>query len=226
MMDIDIGLNDFSNRVRLFPLPGVVLFPHAILPLHIFEPRYRQMTEDALASDRLVTVVQIQPVAQGFTWSEPVPLMDIACVGRILKYERLADGRFNYLLLGCKRVRLGAEIPTTKPYRTAEAEILEDLDADSSDESTRKSLVELFVEVFEHKRPLDRDLAKLVHSSVALGVLTDIIAHASEFSPSIKQRLLAETRVSHRLEILQDELRELRNGGDSSLAFPPPFSVN
>ncbi len=225
-MDIDINLDDFSNQCRLFPLPGVVLFPNAILPLHIFEPRYRQMTEDALADDRLVTIVQIRPMAQGISWKEPVPIMDVACLGKILKYERLPDGRFNYLLLGCKRVRLGAEIATDKLYRTANADILEDIEADSTHESHRKELVDLFLEAFEQRHRLDFDLAKLVRSSVSLGVLTDIMAHASDLSSMTKQRLLSETSVAQRIEILQEELRILRDDDDSSLTFPPPFSVN
>ncbi|MGO9920320.1 MAG: LON peptidase substrate-binding domain-containing protein [Isosphaeraceae bacterium] len=67
----------FNNRCLLFPLPELVFFPHSVLPLHIFEPRYRQMTEDALAGDRLVTMVQIRPVPPGSTWTEPVPIMDV-----------------------------------------------------------------------------------------------------------------------------------------------------
>ena len=63
-MDDDFDLKDFTNVCRLFPLPGVVLFPHAVLPLHIFEPRYRQMTEDALATDRLIAIVQLRPTTE------------------------------------------------------------------------------------------------------------------------------------------------------------------
>jgi Lon protease-like protein len=126
MMDFNAELGNFSNRCRLFPLPDVVLFPHALLPLHIFEPRYRQMTEDALAGDRLVTMVQIRPSVKGSRWVEPVPIMEVGCLGKIVQHERLADGRFNFLLLGCKRVRLKREIPGTTLYRIAEAEIMED----------------------------------------------------------------------------------------------------
>ena len=72
-MDIHTDLTDFSNRCRLFPLPNLVLFPHAVLPLHIFEPRYRQMTEDALAGDQLVTIVQIKPKAPGSSMDRAGP---------------------------------------------------------------------------------------------------------------------------------------------------------
>ena len=136
-MDFDSDLSDFSNQCRLFPLPDVLLFPHALLPLHIFEPRYRQMTEDALAGDRLVTIVQIRPAPDDSPWLEPVPIMDVGCVGKIVQHERLGDGRFNFLLLGCKRVRLKREIPSDKLYRIAEAEIMEDEDAGESFEPDR-----------------------------------------------------------------------------------------
>src|SRR6516164_9969292 len=99
MMDNDIDLRDFDRVARLFPLPGLAMFPHVILPLHIFEPRYRQMTEDALAGDRLVTMVQIRPSVKGSRWVEPVPIMEVGCLGKIVQHERLADGRFNFLLL-------------------------------------------------------------------------------------------------------------------------------
>jgi Lon protease-like protein len=84
-MDFSSELPVFSNRRRLFPLPDVLLFPHALIPLHIFEPRYRQMTEDALAGDRLITMVQIRPAPKGSPWSEPVPITCVGCVGKIVQ---------------------------------------------------------------------------------------------------------------------------------------------
>ena len=110
MMDNDIDLRDFENVTRLFPLPGLVMFPHVVLPLHIFEPRYRQMTEDALAGDRLITMIQISPLPKGKSWVEPVQIEEVGCLGRIIQHERLPDGRFNILLLGRKRVRIRREL--------------------------------------------------------------------------------------------------------------------
>ena len=72
-MDIDSEVPGFSNQCRLFPLPDLVFFPHTVLPLHIFEPRYRQMTEDALAGDRLVTMVQIRPAPRVPRWPSLFP---------------------------------------------------------------------------------------------------------------------------------------------------------
>src|SRR3954471_24650376 len=116
-------LDDFDKVCRLFPLPHVVFFPHAVLPLHIFEPRYRQMTEDALAAgDKLITIVQLRGDQPGPGFGEPA-VAAIACLGKILQHQRLPDGRFNFLLLGLARVKLTREVPSEKLYRLAEAEV-------------------------------------------------------------------------------------------------------
>jgi Lon protease-like protein len=225
-MDFDSDLRDFSNRCRLFPLPEVVLFPHALLPLHIFEPRYRQMTEDALASDRLVTMVQIRSAPKGEPWVEPVPIMDIGCLGKIVQHERLADGRFNFLLLGCKRVRLIREIKSAKLYRIAEAEIIEDEEAGQSAEPHRSELIELFRRVLLKRQRLDEDLKALLNSGVPLGVLSDIIAHALGLPSDVKHGLLAEPRVERRAKTLRSILRQIVDQSEAVRDFPPPFSVN
>jgi uncharacterized protein len=225
-MDFRSELDDFSNRCRLFPLPDVVLFPHSLLPLHIFEPRYRQMTEDALAGDQLVTMVQIRPVVKGSPWVEPVPIMDVGCLGKIIQHERLANGRFNLLLMGRKRVRLKREIPSAKLYRIAEAEITEDEEADPVFETCRDELIELFRHAFEKRQRLDEDLSALLQSSVPLGVLSDIIAHALGLPPLTKQGLLAEPKVERRVETLRRILRNIVDNDESTRIFPPPFSAN
>jgi Lon protease-like protein len=106
------------GEVPFFPLPGVTLFPGALLPLHIYEPRYRKMTEDVLASNRLMCVVQLK---RGEAVDEPMPeAFEIAGLGEIVDSERLPDGRFNLLLRGRARVRLD-ELPFRAPYRRARA---------------------------------------------------------------------------------------------------------
>ena len=184
-----------TTPCRLFPLPNLVLFPHAILPLHIFEPRYRQMTEDALASDRQVTIVQILPMSHGTQWTEPTPIMDVACLGRIVQHERLPDGRFHLLLLGSKRVRLVRELDSPKLYRIAEATILEDRDLVENLDVHREELLGLFLQVFQQTHDLDPDLSRMLKSDLPLGVLSDVIAHALDLPVSLKQTLLEETRV-------------------------------
>lgn len=225
-MDFTSELPDFSRRCRLFPLPDVLLFPHALLPLHIFEPRYRQMTEDALAGDRLVTMVQIRPAPAGSPWVEPVPIMDVGCIGKIVQYERLEDGRFNFLLLGCKRVRFKKEIHSGKLYRIAEAEIMDDEEPEEPFESARHELVELFRNVFERRHKLDDDLDTLLRSTVPLGVLSDIITHALGLPSATKQGLLAEPKVARRVNTLRSLLLQIVDSGEPTRIFPPSFSVN
>jgi uncharacterized protein len=225
-MDFNSELPGFSDRCRLFPLPDVVLFPHALVPLHIFEPRYRQMTEDALAGDRLVTLVQIRPAPEGSPWLEPVPIMKVGCVGKIVQYDRLADGRFNFLLLGCKRVRLKKEIPSDKLYRIAEAEIMEDVEPGKSLELGRHELVELFRQASERRHLLDEVLETLLKSAVPLGVLSDIITHALGLPAGAKQALLAEPKVERRLNTLRKILRQILDMNEGTSAFPPHFSAN
>ena len=212
-MDDDHDLKDFRNVTRLFPLPGVVLFPHAILPLHIFEPRYRQMTEDALASDRFITIVQVRPPAEWASPGEPT-LEEYGCLGRIFKHERLPDGRFNFLLLGRKRVRL--------------TRVVEDIVPEVAEESRRADLIALF-RAFA-REGLDPDLDALFDSDLPLGVLTDIVAQAMGLPASIKQSFLGEPRVGKRAGDLLDLLRQLGQAPDPSedlpSKFPPPFSLN
>lgn len=226
----DGDLRSFRNPCRLFPLPGLVFFPHAILPLHIFEPRYRQMTEDALAEgDRLITMVL--PRADVPETLEGAPaLEEIACLGRVFQHQRLPDGRFNLLLLGLKRVRLTREIPTEKLYRLAEAETLEDVELGPPEgDHRRNDLHNLFREVVTRTGVNDPKLVALLETSLPLGPLTDLIAYTLGLTVEIKQRLLAETRVLHRadalLEILGRILAQHPRATQAPI-FPPPFSSN
>jgi hypothetical protein len=114
-------------RVPVFPLGGALLFPRAQLPLHIFEPRYRAMVRDALASDGLIAMIQPKDDAT-------VPrLFDVGCIGRIVASEELEDGRFNIVLEGITRFRLADEVQVSTPYRQIDADQAgfdDDLDPD------------------------------------------------------------------------------------------------
>src|SRR4051812_37931477 len=101
--------NETLAEVPLFPLPNVVLFPRAILPLHIFEERYKQMTEDALASRRLVAMALLKPGWEKTYHQKHTPVDPVVCVGYIMQHERLEDGKFNFLLQGQMRARIVRE---------------------------------------------------------------------------------------------------------------------
>lgn len=226
MMNHEFDLRSFDNVSRLFPLPSFVMFPHVILPLHIFEPRYRQMTADALAGDNLITMIQISSPPKGKPWTEPVPLEQVGCLGRMIQHDRLADGRYNLLLLGLKRVRVRQEIPSGKLYRTAEVEILEDLDTLLPADTARNELTGLFRKILESRSQLDPDITDLLRKPVSLGLLCDIMAHALPLPAVLKQSLLAETSVDRRVEMVLSILRQISSGEPRSSSFPPPFSAN
>lgn len=226
MMDRDLDLRDFSGVTRLFPLPNLVMFPHVVLPLHIFEPRYRQMTEHALSSDRLITMIQISPPPLGKQWTEPVPLEAVGCLGRIIRHERLPDGRFNFLLLGLKRVSLLREVSTGMLYRSAAVEFLEDVAPLAPDRPRRENLVELFRRHHERFQDLDPDLAELLGKDVPLSVLADIMVHTLPLPAAFKQCLLAEASVDARVDKLDAVLKQVTGEPIGPRSFPPPFSAN
>ncbi len=214
--------------LRLFPLSGVVFFPHSVLPLHIFEPRYREMTEDALDGDRLVTIVMVRPDAEDSTGESP-EIEEFGCVGRIFKHERLPDGRFNILLVGLKRVRLGREVASQKAYRVAEGEIIDENEV-AADARLETALVDDFRQYLEPIGGVEPELEAILSADLPLWVLVDILAHSLHMELTFKQELLAERDVIVRAEKihswLEAQIRAQRSPGPEPRGFPPPFSSN
>lgn len=214
-------------RVRLFPLPGVVLFPHAVLPLHIFEPRYREMTADALAGDHLIAMVRLLEPLECLDAGRPA-IEQVACLGRIIKHEPLPDGRFNLLLLGLKRVRLIHEVPASTLYRQADVTVLDDREPSTNVETMRAELIDRFIALATDQGIQESHLCRMLGPDLPLGPLTDLIAHALVGLPSVvKQTLLNEPRAEIRLDLLNAHLRELVGFSPRGCrAYPPPVSRN
>src|SRR5438874_12680526 len=125
MNDDQQALANFPGTARLFPLPNLVLFPHVVQPLHVFEPRYRQMTADALAGDRLIALALLKPGWEEDYESRPA-VQPVACLGRVVADQLLPDGRYNLLVRGLARLRVRDEVADDQPYRTARGELLTD----------------------------------------------------------------------------------------------------
>ncbi|MEO6808501.1 MAG: LON peptidase substrate-binding domain-containing protein [Isosphaeraceae bacterium] len=216
-----------ESRVRLFPLPGVVLFPHAVLPLHIFEPRYRQMITHALADDHLIAMVRLREPLECLDEGQSA-IEEVACLGRIIRHEPLPDGRFNLLLLGLKRVRLVRELPASTLYRQAEVKVLEDNEPSANVEPMRTELIERFVALAADQGIHESGLCQMLSPDLPLGPLTDLIAHAMAGLPSVvKQKLLDEPRADRRLDLLNSHLRELVGFSPRGRrSYPPPVSRN
>lgn len=109
----------------IFPLPNVVFFPKIFLPLHIFEPRYKQMIEDVLNGERQIGMILLQEGWQADYFGSP-PVHRIGCMGKIETYEKLPQGRFNILLHGVHRFEI-VQFVQEKPYRLAKVRMLKDL---------------------------------------------------------------------------------------------------
>jgi Lon protease-like protein len=151
--------------LRLFPLPGALLMPGATLPLHVFEPRYRKLVADALASDGVLCIPQIVEGEEDKHAGSP-HLYRYAVVGRIIAHHELPDGRYNIVVRPLGRVRLLQELTSPTPYRVFAAELLPETDAD--DEALARSgkrLLALMAPVFaglgEKGEPMRRGLEEL-----------------------------------------------------------------
>jgi Lon protease-like protein len=115
------------RELALFPLPNVVLFPRIHCPLHIFEPRYRQMTTDALAGAREIGMATVRPEHIAEMAGDP-PLFSVGCIGTIERAQRRDDGRYDVVLLGTRRFRVEREVPRSgeRLYRIARVELLDE----------------------------------------------------------------------------------------------------
>jgi len=190
--------------IPVFPLPNVVLFPNVFLPLHIFEPRYRQMVEDALNGDRIVGMVLLRPGWERDYDGRPA-VYPLGCAGVITHAERLADGRFNIVLRGMEKFRITGE-EAGKPYRLARVEAVLEPAADSlrtEMRAERRRLESLLV-----PQPEGQPEAK-VPSSMADEDLVNALAQYLEFEPVEKQALLERDGVLQRCRSLI-ELLEMK----------------
>jgi ATP-dependent Lon protease len=223
---------DFSGKVRLFPLPNLVLFPHVMQPLHIFEPRYRELLEDALAGDHLIAMAILAPGWERDYEGRP-PLGPVACLGRITTHRRLDDGTYNLLLMGLRRIRLLRELPAERSFRIAEAEVCEDHSPPQEAAARailQRKLRQAFVRILPMLPDAQEQLDQLLGSDVSLGVLSDLISYMLDIGLPDKEELLAETDVYRRAELLLEHL--VAAAADEAVSrvaagsFPPQFSPN
>lgn len=224
-MSIDAIPDGFNGIVRLFPLPNLVTFPGVVQGLHIFEPRYRQMTADALESDSLIAMVLLQPGWEE-QYDEKPPIEAVACLGRITTSEKLADGRYNLRLRGLTRVRIVEELPTDRPYRMARVEPLLETAPTEMEElkKLRQELASAVLPRFEEDGPARHQIQELFDGEMSLGQVCDILSYALPLPLELKQALLAEPDAARRAATVTDALRN--SAARAAREFPPKFSPN
>ncbi len=218
-------LEGFEGTVKLFPLPNLVLFPTVVQGLHIFEPRYRQMTADALAGDRMLALVLLK---EGWeeTYDTKPEIETVACLGKITHHEELPDGRYNLRLRGLTRVRLVEELSTPKKYRTARVDVLSEVVPGDVDHlmQLRRRLCEAVLARFDASGQAHGQLRELFQGDMPLGQLCDILAYALPVPLPVKQGLLAEMQVDERAKVMIQTLAEPPK--PVNRPFPPSFSAN
>ncbi len=208
------------TAVPLFPLPNVVLFPRAVLPLHIFEERYKAMTADALKGPKQIAMALLKPGWEK-NYHGAAPIEPVVCVGTILAHERLEDGKYNLLLQGIARARVVREV-TLQPYRTAELEAVVEppcLEIDLSNQ--RRHLISIFSNGRFSSVPLCKKFLEMLSSVVSTSDIVDLIAFNLVDDVQVKQQLLAEPdprRRADRVAGLLERLQILPGMGDGGRA--------
>lgn len=211
--------------VPVFPLPNCVLLPCEPFPLHIFEERYKQMTESALTGKRLIAMAHLKPGWE-MQAEKPSEIYPVAGLGKIVMDDRFSDGRFNILLIGLKRIKIKGFVQN-RPYRTAEVEVMNDRFSQTSSSLivslatellavTNKFLSHLGKDIIGDKESPAAFLKNLSVEMFPLGMLTDIVASMLPMTPLEKQMILEETDVIARCEklifVLKTHLQSLSGG--------------
>ena len=202
------GSVDLPEEIPVMPLPGAVLFPNALLPLYIFEPRYRDMLEHALKHDRMFSVTLIKPSCA--EWHAPEDFFHFATVGLIRACVGRGDGTSNLVLQGLHRVRFTSFEQET-PFPVAKIDIVE-----SSDDTTveTEALGEKVLELYRKLKRAERRLPPKVDRYLAqlgdIEMLADLVASTFVDDPLRRQQILEEQSVNQRLRLLitflQDEI--------------------
>lgn len=188
----DLGLDNPAalEALPIFPLPNVVLLPGGLLPLHVFEKRYRDMTRDCLASHQLMGVARLRPGFETAYYGRP-PVYEKCGVGRIICSEELPDGRYRLVLRGVARAEIARELSTVHNYRMVQARALDDASYDPVDahDHLRRltSLCDRLAEVIEQGGAQLRDLVRSFDSP---GATADAIAAALVMDTDARQELL------------------------------------
>jgi len=174
----------------IFPLPNCVLLPGGLMPLHVFEPRYRELTRDVLAGNCLMGVARLRPGFETTYYGKP-PVYDRFGVGKIICSEELEDGRFVLLLRGVGRAELARELSGERTYRVVEARELVDGVVDPTEATDHRrrliTLCDRLAEVIEQGGPQLRDLVRSVDDP---GACADAVAAALIMDADARQELL------------------------------------
>lgn len=191
---------DFDRRVRLFPLPELVVFPHAMQPLHIFEPRYCEMLAESLSTDRLIAMATLTGGVATMPQSAP-PIASTVCLGRIISHAEVEGDRHNVLIVGIRRAKIVHELEAGRSFRIAEVEVEQDVYSPAKANQRlqlKQELLESFAEIIPPRANVQQNLHELMAGQMGLGPITDIISYTLPFDVESKLSLLGQPDVDAR----------------------------
>jgi ATP-dependent Lon protease len=203
------------EEVAIFPLPQVVLFPGVLMPLHVFEPRYRAMVRDVMATTRQIAVALIPEDHDIDEHGQP-EIAEVAGIGEIVRCDALPDGRFNIVVEGKARVRL-EELKFRRPYRRARATVVGS-EPGSVDDVIVRALASTAARIAGAVRQCHPSFRFCVPESKDPGKLVDACAHYLVLDGEERQKLLETLDVGERvqrcLDVLLSQQAIFGGGGD------------
>ncbi len=197
-----VKASDLPQVIPIFPLDGAILLPRGQLPLNIFEPRYLNMVDDAMAGDRIIGLIQ----PSGGPAHHPA-LTAVGCAGRITGFAETSDGRYLITLTGVARFRVAAELSSPTPYRQVRAEFARyeaDLSAPDEGVFDRTGFLEA-LKLYLERRQLEIDWETA--GAAPREALVNSLSMALPFEPAEKQALLEAMDIDDRSESLKALLR-------------------
>ncbi len=206
---------NFGKPIPIFPLGVVTLLPHAVLPLHVFEPRYRQMVEHVLDGNGQIAMAVIDQKATADAPDAPPVLKPAVCVGQIVQHERLIDGRYNLLVQGICRARIHREEPPDKGrlYRQGVLRPIEVFDADADElDAIRERLHFLLTESPLRNLAAAENVAScLSRPEAPTAAILELVGVSLITNEDVRYRLLEEGDPLARANLIEDDLLDLRS---------------
>jgi len=214
-----------SSTLRIFPLGEVVLFPGTLLPLHIFEPRYRAMLADALDDDRTIGMVLLRSAAsivetEQSARADRPPVYPVGCAGRVIEHEPLPDGRSIIVLQGVTKFRIRQELDVATPYRSVSVQALYEAPAPAEQMRLWREELRARMTTYLTARAAESDRIDRIFDKLEIERIVNYLCASLPLDALEKQSLLECPTVEHRYrrlcEVIEFKTAEARLGLDSA----------
>jgi len=196
------------ESMPLFPLPGTVFIPYTLLPLHVFEPRYRDLVDDAMRASGYLAVPRLRPGWERHYDGAP-PVFDTSGFGKIVEYEPLPDGRANIVIMGLGRIRIRREFKSDNLYRTAEGSLLSDEYPTAGERALEGALGRLrmmLAQIIAGRPGLTERLEPLLDKNISGAPMVNGMAHLLLPDVDARQNYIEMDRVDERIEVVETML--------------------